>query len=192
MQRLKVAFRLKIILLQYFQFSIFSKISSIQTHPQVAFGLRFTCTAFAFFFFFFLEAHERGKQTCQWVPCTVHETHKPLFSTIFSLKMGFKALFTHLKIILLQHFQFSVFSFQQNKQYPNKLLIFQSSQPQVYQTKLIRKIRTHCLLLFFCFNFQRLLLDLVKRLLGVYLDTTYFVEIENLLLKVMQIKVKVS
>ena len=45
--------------------------------------------------------------THQWVPCTVPGTHKPHFSTIFSLKMGRTILFTHLKIILLQCFQFS-------------------------------------------------------------------------------------
>ena len=33
--------------------------------------------------------------------------------------MGPMVLSTHLKIILLQYFQFSVFSFQQNKLYPN-------------------------------------------------------------------------
>ena len=33
--------------------------------------------------------------------------HKPLFSSKFSLKMGPIALFTHLKMILLQCFQFS-------------------------------------------------------------------------------------
>ena len=48
--------------------------------------------------------------TVQWVSCTVHETHKPFYSATFSLKMGSTALFTHLKIILLQYFQFSVFS----------------------------------------------------------------------------------
>ena len=41
---------------------------------------------------------------------TVQGTHKPLFSTTFLLKMGLTALFTHLKIILLQCFQFSVFN----------------------------------------------------------------------------------
>ena len=49
-----------------------------------------------------------------WVPWIVHRTHKLHFSAIFSLKMGLMALFTHLKIILLQYFQF-----QQNKFYPN-------------------------------------------------------------------------
>ena len=37
--------------------------------------------------------------------------HKLHFSVTFSLKMGFTILFTHLKIILLQYFQFSVFNF---------------------------------------------------------------------------------
>ena len=37
--------------------------------------------------------------------------HKYHFLTIFSLKIGSMVLFTHLKFILLQCFQFSVFSF---------------------------------------------------------------------------------
>ena len=40
----------------------------------------------------------------QWVPCTVHKTHKPHFLAIFLLKIGPTVLFTHLKIILLQYF----------------------------------------------------------------------------------------
>ena len=56
-----------------------------------------------FFFFFHLEAHFN---VFQWVPCTVYETHKPLFSTKLSLKMGLMTLFIHLKIILLLCFQF--------------------------------------------------------------------------------------
>ena len=62
------------------------------------------------FFFFFLEAHFVAVVFFQWVLCTVHGTHKPLFSTKLSLKIGHTALFTHLKIILLQYFQFSVLS----------------------------------------------------------------------------------
>ena len=42
----------------------------------------------------------------QWVLCIVYETYKPLLSTKLSLKMSLTALFTHLKIILLQYFQF--------------------------------------------------------------------------------------
>ena len=44
-------------------------------------------------------------------PCTVHRTHKFHFSATFSSKMGPTVLFTYFKIILLQYFQFSVFSF---------------------------------------------------------------------------------
>ena len=46
--------------------------------------------------------------THQWVLWTVPGTHKSHFSVIFSLKINFTVLFTHLKIILLQCFQFSV------------------------------------------------------------------------------------
>ena len=46
----------------------------------------------------------------QWVPCTIHKTFKPHFLATFSLKMGPTILFTHLKIILLQCFQFSIVS----------------------------------------------------------------------------------
>ena len=44
----------------------------------------------------------------QWVSCTVHEIHKPLFPIKISLKIGFTVLFIHLKFILLQCFQFSM------------------------------------------------------------------------------------
>ena len=44
----------------------------------------------------------------QWIPCTVHRTHKLHFSSTFSLKMGLTALFMHLKNILLQCFQFLI------------------------------------------------------------------------------------
>ena len=43
----------------------------------------------------------------QWVPCTVHGTCKYFFSTKTTLKLGPTTLFTYLKIILLQYFQFS-------------------------------------------------------------------------------------
>ena len=48
--------------------------------------------------------------TGQWVPCTVNETHKLSNSANFSLKLDPTVLFTHLKIILLQCFQFSAIS----------------------------------------------------------------------------------
>ena len=42
--------------------------------------------------------------------CTVYGTHKYGFGQIFSLKLGLTTLFTHLKMILLQYFQFSAIS----------------------------------------------------------------------------------
>ena len=51
---------------------------------------------------------------CSWVPQTSLLSH-------FLLKMGLTAQFIYLKIILLQYFQFSVFS--KNKLYPNKPLV---------------------------------------------------------------------
>ena len=63
------------------------------------------CFTFFDFFFFFLR---RALTEFQWFPCTIHRTYKPLFLTKLSLKMGFTVLFTHLKIILLQCFYFSV------------------------------------------------------------------------------------
>ena len=51
------------------------------------------------------------KCVCQWVPYIVHRTHKPLFSHKLSLKIDPTILFTHLKIILLKYFQFSIFNF---------------------------------------------------------------------------------
>ena len=59
----------------------------------------------------------------QWVLCIVHGTYKPLFSTKLSLKMDPIALFTHLKIILLQYFQFSaISSIQTNPKYPSLIV----------------------------------------------------------------------
>ena len=60
-----------------------------------------------FLFFFFGKVNFHVICTVQWVSCTIYGTHKPLFSTKLSLKMGPTTLFTYLKIILLQCFQFS-------------------------------------------------------------------------------------
>ena len=57
-----------------------------------------------------------------WIRYTIHRIYKYLYLAIFSLKSGLMTLITHLKIILLQYFQFSVLVFS-NKQYPNRLLI---------------------------------------------------------------------
>ena len=71
-------------------------------------------------FFFLIEKHVNidlplhWNVSIQWVPCTIHEIYKSIFSIIFSLKMSPTILFIHLKFILLQ-----CFPFQQNKQYPD-------------------------------------------------------------------------
>ena len=66
-------------------------------------------SAFSLFFFFFWKDCV-AIMNFQWVPCIVHETHKPLYSANFSLKISPTALFTYLKIILLQYFQFLFFN----------------------------------------------------------------------------------
>ena len=77
--------------------------------------------SFAFcLFFFFIQPQNLTKSSvnnafvhCSW-------THKFHFSVTFSLKIGLTILFTHLKIILLQCFQFQFFSFSNNKFNPNR------------------------------------------------------------------------
>ena len=98
--------------------SVFKKIHyvSVWIHVQVPTFLRFT---FFFYFLFF----KRVLTEFQWVLCTVYGTHKSLFPTKLSLKIGLTVLFTHLKIILLHCFQFSVFSFNNNKFNPNGPII---------------------------------------------------------------------
>ena len=64
---------------------------------------------FSFFFFFLAALVDFLSVNSVFVHCSW--THKLHFSATFSLKMGPTILFTHLKIILLQCFQFSVFSF---------------------------------------------------------------------------------
>ena len=62
-----------------------------------------------FFFFFFFSAAMVDPFFCE--QCTYAlftNPHKLHFLSTFLLKMGLTALFTHLKIILLQCFQFSV------------------------------------------------------------------------------------
>ena len=74
----------------------------------IAFVFEFECT---------FGLHWKGKQTCICVFC-VGPVYCSRASTFFSAKITLKldptTLFTHLKIILLQFFQFSVFS---NKRY---------------------------------------------------------------------------
>ena len=99
----------------------------------MGFGYTYSVLSFAFFLFFFFVGTRLRRQTAivhalfmnssrtiwlflpfsahQWVLWIVQENHKSHFSITFSLKMGLIVLFTYLKIVLLQYFQFSVFSF---------------------------------------------------------------------------------
>ena len=67
---------------------------------------RFFFMRFPFFFFSKPQLQTKSSMNSASVHCSW--THKLHFSQIFSLKMGLTVLFTHLKIILLQYFQFSV------------------------------------------------------------------------------------
>ena len=67
------------------------------------------CFAFSFlliFFFFFLIIEKHVKMLFD----TIHETYKPLFFNNLFIKNGSHGTFIHLKIILLQCFQLSIFS----------------------------------------------------------------------------------
>ena len=81
--------------------------------------------AFQLFFFFLCTCFNWGTEVTvhtMWLlftHCFVLFTH---FSVTFSLKMVPTTLFKHLKIILLQCFQFSIFS--KNKLYPNEPSMF--------------------------------------------------------------------
>ena len=71
----------------------------------------FVLSRFAFsflfsFFFFFIQPQHLTKSSMNSASVHCSWTHKFHFSVTFSLKMGPTTLFTHLKIILLQYFQF--------------------------------------------------------------------------------------
>ena len=85
----------------------------LDLRPQLCFTFSRIFFFFLSFFFFFSFSYTFWLSR-QWTVhlCTVHGSHKLHFSTTFSLKMGSMILFTYLKIILLQYFQF-----QQNKFY---------------------------------------------------------------------------
>ena len=74
-------------------------------------GLKVTESHVAFSSFFFF--------SCAWTVQKTKNTVYALFMYFYTLFMGPTTLFTYLKIILLQCFQFSVFSFSNNKFNPN-------------------------------------------------------------------------
>ena len=83
---------------------------------------------FSFFFFSFhsfcRKAGTINTVAVLFIYCrsTVHGTHSHFIRKKI-LNMGPTVLFTHLKIILLQCFQFLVFSFSNNKFNPDKSLV---------------------------------------------------------------------
>ena len=101
--------------------------NSLQLDTKCVFGFQVCVSKLRFvpfFFFFLFHAFWSIAVTDQWTVtanvdflqwtvhiCTVYGPTNFIFLSNFSLKMGPTSLFTHLKIILLQCFQFSVFSF---------------------------------------------------------------------------------
>ena len=79
--------------------------------PTLRYGLdlRFLCCVFTFFFFLNNRFCWLFNVNNALVYCS--RTYKFHFLATFSLKICLTVLFTHLKIILLQCFQFSVFNF---------------------------------------------------------------------------------
>ena len=106
--------------------------------------LRFT----SFFFFFFTISALGDKSTVYILLSTVYT----LFGTVYELKNiknGSTILFTYLKIILLQYFQFSVFSFSNNKFNPNgpknkNLACSIFSETQKSRARLVCHLKTQC------------------------------------------------
>ena len=112
-------------------------------------------SAFPQFFFFFSSFQPQWLTRSFVNSALVHcsWSHKLHFLSTFSLKMGLTVLFTHLKIILLQCFQFSVFSFskissiQTDPTYMvGKFYLFGEVVNQLVQKKRKKKERK----LFFC------------------------------------------
>ena len=80
--------------------------------------------AFSLFFFFFIHTQQLlGESVLFITGCALFITVLHTVHQKKKLKMGPMTLFTHLKIILLQFFQFSIFSFSKNKLYPNGPLV---------------------------------------------------------------------
>ena len=108
------SFSLLLSSLSPFFFSLLFGVSKV----CVLYSTRLDCTEFGVyvfspFFFFFLLVNSK----IMWFYYAGDKKH--CSRTIHALFTGPTTLFTHLKIILLQCFQFSVFSFSKNKLYPN-------------------------------------------------------------------------
>ena len=102
--------------------SLFSSYKSFCEHLDLRFLLMFSVCVwlmlgptllqneikvFSFCFFFFLIECVSAFRDTMHCSCTIHRTHNHFIQKKKILKMGPIALFTYLKIILLQYFQFS-------------------------------------------------------------------------------------
>ena len=114
-------------------------ISTIQMHTKYLFGFKLIWRlSFVFcdvFFYHVFQLFQETKITVYVLFITVHALFMGHTTTLFRkkiLKMDPIVLFTHLKIILLQYFQFLVFNFSKNKLYPNGpyVLLFHLFQVQ--------------------------------------------------------------
>ena len=101
------------------------------SNEAVWFKLKVASTFHVFRGFFF-SLRMNGKIT--WFYCVGDKKHCSY--TVHTLFTGSTTLFTHLKIILLQYFQFSVFSFSNNKFNPNGPYIFIRVQDYLYKKQL--------------------------------------------------------
>ena len=113
-------------------------------------GFRFSVSAESYiafssssFFFFFAFTRLRGRQNLLFMRQMSLFTHYS--DTVHALFTGPTTLLTHLKIILLQCFQFSVFSFSKNKFNPNTPTISLGKRKYYWESswyyKLCRLIR---------------------------------------------------
>ena len=98
----------------------FIKLEEDMLSEHLDMRLRIHVHVFSFSLSLFFSRHVNSKITWMYFERDkVHCSH-----TVHTLFMGPTALFTCLKIILLQCFQFSFFSFNKNKLYPNGPLIY--------------------------------------------------------------------
>ena len=87
------------------KFSINNFLQKLKVCLDSEFTSTFVLFLFLFSFFFFKpQLLTKSSMNSTFVHCS--QTHKLHFSTTFSLKIDPTILFTHLKIILLQYFQF--------------------------------------------------------------------------------------
>ena len=105
----------------------------IHSPTKWAFGFSWNqCSRFYFHvsvLFFFFNAWTvnllcKNKNYCSYTIVVLFTYCRNTVHELKILKMGSTVLFTHLKIILLQCFQFSVFSFSNNKLNPNGPIVF--------------------------------------------------------------------